>query len=107
MEDGCLVLSPEVTTVQIDWEDIPMRGVSEELLNAYRACSTFEGVDEKGCAIIKEGKAFLLPAEKQNKKEILSFDLVLKNFLYEFNRRRIKKLKQGYEQYMIDVPSID
>lgn len=107
MEDGCLVLSPEVTTVQIDWEDIPMRGVSEELLNAYRACSTFEGVDEKGCAIIKEGKAFLLPAEKQNKKEILSFDLVLKNFLYEFNRRRIEKLKQGYEQYMIDVPSID
>lgn len=107
MEDGCLVLSPEVTTVQIDWEDIPMRGVSEELLNAYRACSTFEGVDEKGCAIIKEGKAFLLPVEKQNKKEILSFDLVLKNFLYEFNRRRIEKLKQGYEQYMIDVPSID
>lgn len=107
MEDGCLVLSPEVTTVQVDWEDIPMRGVSEELLNAYRACSTFEGVDEKGCAIIKEGKAFLLPAEKQNKKEILSFDLVLKNFLYEFNRRRIEKLEQGYEQYMIDVPTID
>ena len=83
-----------------------MRGVSEELLAAYRACTTFEGVDEKGCAILKEGKAFLLPAEKQNKEEILSFNLVLKNFLHEFDRRRVEKLKQGYEQYMIDIPSI-
>ncbi len=106
VEDGCLVLSPDVRTVQIDWQDIPMRGVSEELLAAYRACTTFEGVDEKGCAILKEGKAFLLPAEKQNKEEILSFNLVLKNFLHEFDRRRVEKLKQGYEQYMIDIPSI-
>lgn len=107
VEDGCLVLSPEVTSVQIDWKDIPMRGVSEELLKAYRACSNFEGVDEKGCAIIKEGKAFLLPGEKQDKEEVLSFELVLKNFLHEFNRRRAEKLEQGYGQYMIDVPSID
>lgn len=93
--------------MQIDWKDIPMRGVSEELLKAYRACSNFEGVDEKGCAIIKEGKAFLLPGEKQDKEEVLSFELVLKNFLHEFNRRRAEKLEQGYGQYMIDVPSID
>lgn len=106
IENGCLVVDPDVTAVHIDWLDIPMRGVSEKLLSAYRACNTFEGVDGKGCAIIEEHDPFLLPAEKQGSEETLSFDLVLKNFLYEFNRRRAEKLKQGYEQSVINVPSI-
>lgn len=106
MENGCIVLSPEVSSVKINWQDIPMHGVSEELLSAYRDCNIFEGADDQGFPIIREGKAFSLPAEKLNKIETLSFDLVLKNFLLEFDRRRAEKLNQGYELYTIEIPSI-
>lgn len=106
-EDGCIVLSPEVSTVKIEWQAIPMHGISEELLFAYRDCNIFEGADDQGYPIIREGKAFLLPEEKQNKIETLSFDLVLKNFLQEFDRRRTEKLNQGDELYTIEIPTIE
>jgi hypothetical protein len=45
-------------------------------------------------------------SEKKNKADVLSFDFILKTFLYEFNRRRKEDLQNGYELYKIEAPQI-
>ena len=89
IEDGCIVLSPDFTVLDIKWNDNEEvhRATSEYILKSYRACDTFEGVDTDGVQIIKKHRAFLLDDEKKNKIEPLNFDLVKKCFLKEFDRR--------------------
>lgn len=88
-EEGCIILSPDFTYLNIKWEDNDEvhRGTSEDMLKAYRECNSYEGYDDKGMHILKEGKSFLLDSEKKNLIEPLNFELVKKTFEYEFNRR--------------------
>lgn len=39
--------------------------------------------------------------------DFLSFDFVLKTFLYEFDRRREENLKNGYVPYKVIPPVIN
>lgn len=90
IEGGCIVLSPDFTTLEVKWQDRPQahKGTSAYLLRAYRACNTFEGVDSAGVQIVREHRPFLLEEEKTDTLEPLSFDLVRRCFLHEFERRQ-------------------
>ena len=89
VEDGCIVLSPDFKKLRIEWNNNQEahRGTSEFLLESYRACDTFEGIDDNGVQIIKEHTPFLLKDERKNAIEPLNFELVKKCFLKEFERR--------------------
>lgn len=89
VKDGCIILSPDFTKMEIEWKDIKdvHEGTSTELLKAYRACDSFNGPDEKGNPRIIPGKPFLLDDEKTKAIEPLSFDLVKRVFIKEFERR--------------------
>lgn len=87
--DNCLILSPDFTEIEIKWHDNinVHKGTSADLLQAYRSCDTFEGIDENGVQIVKTHSPFLLENEKTDKIEPLSFDLIKSVFLKEFERR--------------------
>lgn len=89
VENNCLVLSPDFTKVEILWhENIDAhKGTSADILQDYRSCDTFEGIDENGVQIVKSHSPFLLEDEKSDKLEPLSFDLIKSVFLKEFDRR--------------------
>lgn len=89
VKDGCIVLSPDFKKLLIEWEENQEahRGTSEFLLESYRACDTFEGIDENGVQIIDKHKPFLSEDERKNEIEPLNFELVKKCFLKEFERR--------------------
>ena len=108
LEKDCITVSPDVKTINITWKDKPDagKGLFEVLLTAYRSCNSFEGVDDRGYQIVKEHQPFLLDSEKKDQTDILSFDFVLKTFLYEFDRRREEDLKNGYELYKVAAPEI-
>ena len=90
IENGCVVFSPDVTKAIFHWEEIPeqQRAIAEELLTAYRSTNLFAGVDSTGAPIIINQVPFLLPSEKTDQYVPLSFDLVKRTFLYEFDRRK-------------------
>jgi hypothetical protein len=108
LEGDCITVSTDVRKIMITWKDKPDagKGLFEQLLTGYRSCNSFEGVDNKGVQIIKEHQPFLVESEKKNKADVLSFDFILKTFLYEFNRRRKEDLQNGYELYKIEAPQI-
>lgn len=89
MEDDCIVLSPDFTSLHIQWKEKKQvhKGTFAELLKAYRSCDSFGGSDEKGYPRMIPGKAFLLEDEDVSLVEPLNFGLVKKAFLKEFNRR--------------------
>jgi len=89
IENGCVVFSPDVRKAVICWDEIPEqhKAIAEELLTAYRSTNLFAGVDSLGLPIIRNQTPYLLPSEKVNQYDRLSFDLVKKVFLYEFQRR--------------------
>lgn len=93
VEDNCIVLSPDFTTLQIQWDEVEKvhEGTFAELLKAYRSCDSFGGPDKKGYPKIIPGKAFLLSDEDASLVEPLNFDLVKKAFVKEFNRRTSNK----------------
>jgi hypothetical protein len=108
LDGDCITVSPDVKTITIVWNDRQDagKGLFEELLTAYRSANSFEGVDNKGFQIIQEHQPFLLESEKKNQTDLLSFDFVLKTFLYEFDRRREENLKNGYEIYTVEAPEL-
>lgn len=60
VEDNCIVLSPDFTTLQIQWKEVKQvhKGTFAELLKAYRSCDSFGGPDEKGYPRMIPGKHF-------------------------------------------------
>ena len=93
VEDNCIVLSPDFTTLQIQWNEVERahKGTFAELLKAYRSCDSFVGPDKKGYPEMIPGKAFLLSDEDASMVEPLNFDLVKKAFIKEFDRRTSNK----------------
>lgn len=93
VEDNCIVLSPDFTSLQIQWKEMKNvhKGTFSELLKAYRSCDSFGGPDEKGYPRMIPGKAFLLDDEDASLVEPLNFELVKKAFVKEFDRRTSNK----------------
>jgi hypothetical protein len=108
LEGDCITVSPDARMITIKWEEKheTHKGLFEEMLMAYRSCNSFDGVDDKGFQIIGKHQPFILDSEKRNESEVLSFDLVLKTFLHEFDRRRQENLQKGYELYTIEPPKL-
>jgi hypothetical protein len=86
-KDGCILLSPDATWLTVEWKDKPMAnmGTVEDILNEYRGSNKFKGVSA-GKAIIETATPFILPSEKSDKPQPLSFELVRKTFQYEYAR---------------------
>ena len=86
-EGDCIILSPDVTTVRIEWRDKPGSDLHtvENILIDYRSSNRFRGAKD-GKAIIEEGKPFLLDTEKSDHSQPLSFELIRKTFQYEYKR---------------------
>jgi hypothetical protein len=86
-KDGCILLSPDATWVTIEWKDKPNAhiGTVEDVLKEYRESNRFRGIAE-GKAIIETPTPFILPSEKSDKAQPLSFELIRKTFQYEYAR---------------------
>jgi hypothetical protein len=86
-EGDCIVVSPDVTTISIQWRDKPGANLHtvEDILTDYRSANRFQGVRD-GRAVIEPGKPFLLDGEKSGKPQPLSFDLVRETFQREYAR---------------------
>jgi hypothetical protein len=93
VENGAIVLSPDVTQLSIVWavDANADRGTFEELLLAYRREPTFSG----GPVPKPAGPGFLLDGEKRNEARPLSFALVLEAFRHEYARRYAEFIKAG------------
>jgi len=106
LTDGCIVLSPDATRVEIRWRDRTdaHRGTFEDLLRAYRASNAFKGVDEKGAAIVEAGKEFILESEKRTTPQLLSFELVKEAFLHEYRRRVQESVARGGGLVRVEAP---
>ena len=91
IEDGCIVLSPDFRKLTLKWEDNPEAYTDNfaHLLELYRECNVFLGVDvnDDKAPVIRPGKAFLKPGERDGRRDSLNFRLVRDAFLYEMNRR--------------------
>jgi hypothetical protein len=87
-QDGdCIIVSPDATTVRMEWRDKPGTNLHtvEDILTDYRSANRFLGVKD-GKAVIKPGRPFLLDSEKSDAPQPLSFDLVRQTFQYEYSR---------------------
>jgi hypothetical protein len=106
LADGCIVLSPDATRVEIRWRDRTdaHRGTFEDLLRAYRASNAFKGVDEKGAAIVEAGKGFILESEKRTTPQPLSLELVKEAFLHECRRRVQESVARGGGLVRVEAP---
>jgi len=91
IEDGYIVLDPGFKKLVLKWKDKP-EAFSDNfahLLELYRECNTFLTVDMENdkAPVVREGKAFLKPGEKDGRIDRLNFNLVKDAFLYEMDRR--------------------
>ena len=101
LEDGCIVLDPSFRKLVLKWKDKPEAYTDNfaHLLELYRDCNVFLTVDEEDdqAPVVREGKAFLKPGEKDGRSDMLNFDLVKKAFLYEMDRRHADGEVPDYE----------
>ena len=91
LEDGCIVLDPSFRKLVLKWKDKPEAYTDNfaHLLELYRDCNVFLTVDpaDDMAPVVREGKAFLKPGEKDGRSDVLNFNLVKNTFLYEMDRR--------------------
>ncbi len=97
VEGDCIVLSPDATTIRIEWKDKPdaHRGTFGDLLMEYRKADSFEGVDKDGNAIVVPHEPFLLANEKRTAPQPLTFPLVREAFQHEYARRSAECVQKG------------
>jgi hypothetical protein len=102
IEDGCIVLSPSFTRLDLKWEDKndKFKDNYAKLLEGYRDCNVFVGLKgEDEWPEFKIGKQFLLKGEKDGRHDILNFDTVRKAFLYEMDRRHVSHEIPDFTKY--------
>jgi len=87
VKEDCILLSPDATWVSLQWKDKPKanEGTVADILSEYRGSDRFQGVSG-GKAMIETPTPFLLPGEKSESEQPLSFELVKKTFQYEYSR---------------------
>ena len=105
-EGDCLVLSPDATTVTIEWEEKPNvhSGVFQDLLLAYRGTNQFKGVAANGWPVIERQTPFLTDQEKQMEPAPLTFELVVQAFRHEYARRAEACRQSGGRLVTVEAP---
>jgi hypothetical protein len=95
--NGYLVFSPDVTDIKISWQinRKAFRNAMQNLLISYREENSIRWRDLSHAEIIPGGEGFLLPGEVKHPAEHLSFDLVKRAFITEYNRRFREYLAEG------------
>lgn len=103
IEGNCIILSPDVKTIRINWRDKPSANLHtvENILTDYRSANRYRGA-KNGKAIIEAGKPFLLESEKNDKPQPLSFELVRKTFQHEF----LRLATESGELYKVEAPKM-
>jgi hypothetical protein len=104
-EGDCIVLSTDATVLHLIWKDDSSAHLHtvENILKDYRASNRFKGVNE-GKAVIEPGVPFLLPTERSNDFQPLSFELVKKTFVYEYNRIARGREVKGEKLQSVEAP---
>jgi hypothetical protein len=104
-EGDCILMSPDVRSVAIEWKDKPGAHLhtAEDILTDYRSANRFKGVDQDKKAIIEPGKPFVLDNEKSETPQPLSFELVKNTFLHEYARLASQP---GVKVIQINAPAI-
>jgi len=96
-KDGYLKFSSDVTKIELSWKVKrgAFKNTYQDLLTTYREENglNWRGLEE--AEIIPSSKGFLLEDEKGYPSEPLSFDLVKKAFVKEYNRRLVDYKKAG------------
>ena len=123
VKDGYMVFSPETKEIRIRWKDNKQSGKNyvQEILKSYRTepgvawkdCPEDKGdrsPADAGCYLIvipgaEEG--FLTKEELKIEAEPLSFEVVRKSFLMEYDRRRGQYLQSGKKLLDIYPPVME
>ena len=107
VKDGVLFLSPDVKKATLRWREKPgvNDGNYQEILKAYRSEYNFV-VKDDNYDPSRAGKPFLVADEKDHPAEPLSFDLVRRAFLKEYERRYEEYVKQGGKPYPVEAPPL-
>ncbi|MDR3183629.1 MAG: hypothetical protein LBT89_12065 [Planctomycetaceae bacterium] len=95
LESGYIVCPPETKAVEIEWTDKEQVNHFHTLLENYRK---EPGICYRGSELIvipPLSEGFLFASERSQAAEVLSFDLVKKAFLTEYNRRRVQYQDAG------------
>ena len=104
--DGdCIVLSTDATMLKLVWEDNSNRHLhtTENILKEYRSANRLTAIKD-GKAVITPGSPYILPNEHSNEPQPLSFELVRKTFLYEYNRLASECRSKGGKLQTVDAP---
>lgn len=105
--DSYLIFSPEVSSIEIKWNT--KRGIHrntfQDILMSYREENSLKWRGLTDAQIIPGGKGFLLEEEKKYPTEPLSFELVKKAFIKEY-QRRFKEYEAAGKQPMIIEPPL-
>ncbi len=94
--ENCIIFSSDVKKISLKWsiDKSKIQGDFQTLLMKYRGESTLSVVDKK--EKIEAHQPLLLPSEKKlNAGELLSFELVKKAFVHEYNRKARQFVEKG------------
>ncbi|MEO7049596.1 MAG: hypothetical protein ABI091_30110, partial [Ferruginibacter sp.] len=101
-----LFFSPDVRKVTLTWEKDKNTDqfTFADILKRYRSESTLKIVNNQ--EVITPHSAYLLAEEKNYSPAPLSFDLVKKAFVHEYNIKYEKFIKMGGEAGMVAAPPL-
>jgi hypothetical protein len=104
-KDGLLFFTPDVTQVSIEWHAKPGSHDSnyQGILRSYRSEYDFV-VEDGNYDPARAGTPFLQADERDYPAEPLSFDLVRRAFLAEYERRFKEYVKSGGKPYPVEPP---
>jgi hypothetical protein len=107
-EDGYLLFTPDVSSIELKWKT--KRGIHkntyQDILRSYREENSLKWRGLEDAQIIPGGKGFLLEEEVNHPAEPLSFELVKKAFLKEYQRRFEEYEAAGKKPLNIEPPSL-
>ncbi len=106
--DGYLIFSPEVSSIEIKWKT--KRGIHnntfQDILLGYRVENSLKWRGVTDALIIPGRKGFLLEDEEKYPAEVLSFELVKKAFIKEYQRRFKEYEAAGKQPMLIEPPPL-
>jgi hypothetical protein len=105
-QEGYLLFTPDVSSIELKWKT--KRGIHrntyQDILWSYREENNLKWRGMTDAQIIPGGKGFLLADEREYPAEPLSFDLVKKAFLKEYQRRFNEYEATGKQPLIIGPP---
>ncbi|MHC4252514.1 MAG: discoidin domain-containing protein [Planctomycetota bacterium] len=106
-KNGSLHFSPDVTRASLRWEPVPGAHVDtyQDILRSYRSEFGFI-VKDGNYDPARAGKPFLSKHEEAHPPAPLSFELVRKAFVAEYQRRYEEHIREGGAPYPVEPPPL-